>query len=115
MPIKKEIIGDTNEIITYKIRFIDSFRFMCSSLSGLVDNLSKINIKDCNTCRKKNIKSECEFIGLNNNRLNYRCKECNGASAKSINYFIKKFPNTYKFCNGDNNKFLLLLRKGVYP
>ena len=28
---------------------------------------------------------------------------------------IKKFPNTYKFSNGDHNKFSLLLRKGVYP
>ena len=28
---------------------------------------------------------------------------------------IERFPNTYKFCNGDLNKFILLLRKGVYP
>ena len=28
---------------------------------------------------------------------------------------IKKFPNTYKFSNGDLNKFYLLLRKGIYP
>ena len=28
---------------------------------------------------------------------------------------IKKFPNTYKFCNNDINKFILLLRKGVHP
>ena len=28
---------------------------------------------------------------------------------------IKKFANTYKFCNGNLNKFILLLRKGVYP
>ena len=28
---------------------------------------------------------------------------------------IKKFPNTYKFSNGDLNKFYLLLRKGDYP
>ena len=28
---------------------------------------------------------------------------------------IKIFANTYKFCNGDINKFILLLRKGVYP
>ena len=28
---------------------------------------------------------------------------------------IKKFPNTNQFCNGDLNKFALLLRKGVYP
>ena len=34
---------------------------------------------------------------------------------KSINELIKKFPSTHKFCNGDFNKFVLLLRKGVYP
>ena len=27
---------------------------------------------------------------------------------------IKKFSNTNEFCNGDINKFILLLRKGVY-
>ena len=27
----------------------------------------------------------------------------------------KYFPTLYKFCNGDLNKFLLLLRKGIYP
>ena len=25
------------------------------------------------------------------------------------------FSNTYNFCNKDHNKFMLLLRKGVYP
>ena len=28
---------------------------------------------------------------------------------------MQKFPNTYRFCNRDINKFTLLLRKGVYP
>ena len=28
---------------------------------------------------------------------------------------MKKFKNTYSFCNNDINKFILLLRKGVYP
>ena len=89
---------------------------MQSKLSDLVDNLSEINNKDCKTCMKrKNIKSECEFIGFKNNRLNYRCKECNGTSAKSVNDLIEKFPRMHKFCNGDLNKFVLLLRKGVYP
>ena len=75
---------------------VDTCRFMPSKLSNLVDNLSEINNKDCKTCiERKNIKSECGFVGLKNNRLNYRCKECNGTSAKS--------------------KFVLLLRKGVYP
>ena len=27
----------------------------------------------------------------------------------------KRFANTYEFSNGDINKFILLLRKGVYP
>ena len=34
---------------------------------------------------------------------------------ESVNELIKKFPNTYKFCNRDHNKFALLLRKGMYP
>ena len=33
----------------------------------------------------------------------------------SINELIEKFPSIYKFCDGDLNKFVLLLRKGVYP
>ena len=28
---------------------------------------------------------------------------------------MKKFKNAYSFCNNDLNKFILLLRKGVYP
>ena len=28
---------------------------------------------------------------------------------------IKKFANTYKFCNNNLNRFIMLLRKGVYP
>ena len=34
---------------------------------------------------------------------------------KLINESIRNFPNTNQFCNGDLNKFVLLLRKGVYP
>ena len=99
-----------------KIKFADTCRFMPSKLSSLVDNLSEINNQDCKTCiEKKNIKSQCEFIGFKNNRLNYRCKEFNGTSTKSVNDLIKKFPRMYKFCNGNLNKFVLLLRKGVYP
>ena len=57
---------------------------MPSKLSDLVDNLSETNNKDWKTCiERKNIKSEWEFVGLNSNRLNYRCKECNGTSDKS--------------------------------
>ena len=56
---------------------------------------------------KKNIKSECKFIGFRDNRLNYRCKECKGTSTQPINELIEKFPSVYQFCDGDLNKFVL--------
>ena len=89
---------------------------MQSTLSDLVDNLSEINNKDCKKCmERKKIRSECEFIGFKDNRIKYKCKECNDTSTKSVDDLIEKFPRTYKFCNGNRNKFALLLRKGFYP
>ena len=64
---------------------------------------------------KKKIKSVCNFIGLRNNKLNYEYKECKKRWLKPVNGLIKKFPNINQFCEGDINKFILLLRKGVYP
>ena len=84
---------------------------MLSKFSDLVDNLSEIYSKKC---KDKNGKSECEFIGFKNDGLHYKCKECGKKCAKSKDGLIKKFPRIYKFCNGDLNKFVLLLRKGVY-
>ena len=45
VPIKKE--HDNDKTITYKIKFIDTCRFMLSKLSDFVDNLPEINNKDC--------------------------------------------------------------------
>ena len=41
IPLKKE--NKDGKFITFKLKFIDSFRFMNRSLSDLVDNLSEIN------------------------------------------------------------------------
>ena len=72
--------------------------------------------KNVNYAKKeKKIMSECRLIGLKNNELYYKCKDGNNESYKSINGLNKKFPNTYQFCNEDVNKFVLLLRKVVYP
>ena len=50
VPIKKKIDNIDLEI-TYKIKFIDSYRFMSSSLSKLVDNLSEgIHNNKCSDC-----------------------------------------------------------------
>ena len=51
-PIQKEL--DNGKTVAYKLRFIDSFRFMSSSLSSLVDNLKPL-LKDVITKNVKNI------------------------------------------------------------
>ena len=63
--------------------------------------------------KRKKINSECKFDGLKDNR--YKCWECGEIRHDSINELINKFPSIYQFCNGDLHKFILLLRKGLYP
>ena len=63
---------------------------------------------------KKKNKSECKFMGQRNNRLNYKCKECGKRCSGLIDEAIKNFLTMYQFCKGDLNKFVLLLRKGIY-
>ena len=110
-----KIDKDGNEsvvTISYKIKFIDSARFMASSLSNLVDNLieriQKIKCKHC----------DCflEYESVKDNLIKYNCLFCNKDCLNKIDEELKKrFKNTFKFSNNDINKFILLLRKGVYP
>ena len=95
VPIKKEC--DNGKTITYKLKFIDSFRFMPTSLSELVDNTSGIfNSIECKSCIEKiKINSECCFVGLKNNRLIYRCKECKKEWKRPIEGLIEKFPSVH--------------------
>ena len=66
---------DNNKTITYRLKFIDSFRFMSTSQSSLVNNVPEIYKKECKGCKeRRKIKSVCNFIGLKNNKLNYECK-----------------------------------------
>ena len=90
---------------------------MPDSLSNLVDNTSEIfNSIECKSCIEKiKINSECCFVGLKNNRLIYKCKECKEEWKRPLNKLIESFPSIYQFHNGDLNKFVILLRKGVFP
>ena len=52
VPIKKEL--NNGRIVTYKLKFIDSIRFMKNSLSELVDNTSEIlKSEECKSCIEK--------------------------------------------------------------
>ena len=116
MPIKKEITkkdkygNDKATKISYKIKFIDSFRFISSSLSNFVDNLSEVLHNDrCIDC-----KSCLDYMATKDEQLIFRCFECKNNYKKDFNKeLINRFSSTYKFCNGDINKFILLLRKGL--
>ena len=80
---------------------------MSSSLSKLVDNLSEgIHNNKCVDC-----KSCLDYIKTKNKKLILKCFNCEQYYKKKV----KKFKSTYKFFNKDLNKFILLLRKGVYP
>ena len=112
VPIKKEIKNKNKIIeITYKIKFIDSFRFMSTSLSKLVDNLSEgLHNNRCVDC-----KSYLDYMITKDEKLIFRYYSCKKNYKKNFNKeLIERFANIYEFCNGDLNKFILLLRKGVY-
>ena len=55
------------------------------------------------------------FRGLKNKKLHHKSSIRKKRWLTPTSGLIKKFPNTYKFCNNDINKFILLLRKGIYP
>ena len=77
VPIKKKIENKDLEI-TYTIKFIDSYRFMASSLSKLVDTLSEgIHNNKCSDCG-----SNLDYIKITAKRKNeklilecYNCKQ----------------------------------------
>ena len=104
VPIKEKIENKDIEI-TYKIKFIDSYRFMSSSLSKLIDNLSEgIPNNKCADC-----KSCLDYIRTKNEKLILKCFNCEQYYKKKFSReLIKRFASTYKFCNKDLNKFILL-------
>ena len=111
VPIKKKIENKNIEI-TYKIKFIDSCRFMSMPLSKLIDNLSEgLHNNKCVDC-----KSCLDYIKTKNEKLILKCFNCKQYYEKDfIKELIKRFASTNEFCSKNLNKFILLLRKGVYP
>ena len=101
---------------------------MATSLSNLANNLSegidrvkckfRHNDKKCETCRIRYKYCVCFFEQTNfkYDLIEYKCFCCNKNYQQKLDEKLKEqFFNTYKFTNHDNNKFILLLQKGVYP
>ena len=85
---------------------------MATSLSKLVDNLMD-NIHN-DKCIKR--KSNLCFVRAINEKLIFKCIDCEKEYEQEFNKeLIERFANTYKFCDNDLDKFIMLLRKGVYP
>ena len=73
--------------------------------------------KKCETCRINiNICDYfLEYTNFKDDLIEYKCLCCNKSYQQKFDEKLKKgFFITYKFSNQDNNKFILLLQKGVY-
>ena len=83
---------------------------MSTSLSKLVDNLSEgLHNNKCLNCE-----SCLDYIKTKNEKLILKCFICKQNYEKDFKKELR-FASTYEFCNKNLNKFILLLRKGVYP
>ena len=134
VPKEKEVttIDKNGEEITKNIshvlQFIDSARFIASSLSHLVNNLSegihrmKCNFghydKKCETCRIKYNNFDCflEYTDFKDDLIEDKCSYCNKNYQHKFDEKLKeRFFNTYRFSNHNNISFIFLWQKGVYP
>ena len=71
VPIKKKIENKDIEI-TYKLKFIVSYKFMAMPLSRLIDNLSEgIHNNECVDCE-----SNLDYIKTKNEKLIFKCFNC---------------------------------------
>ena len=140
-PIIKE--HDNGKPSIYKLKFIDSYRFMQDSLSNHLNNLSGTDNKEEENEFIDNTRSmmaslsqsidkaseinneisridqkepDIKFIDSMRSMMDLLCQSIDKVS--DINNKIsriEKFANTDQLCHKDHNKFALLLRKGIYP
>ena len=107
VPIKKQITkidkdGNYKIVnISYKIKFIDSFRFMSTSLSSLVDKLAvdKLNfneeIKNIFSYEREDFNNKLDCLKFKDNNMLFKCFQCNSRYKKQFEHdLINKVKNT---------------------
>ena len=95
-----------------QLRFIDSIRFITSSLDSLTNNLVGMSEMSCNVCGES-----CDLTHIDEDYVAHgKCKKCySGYSKCQLNkVFILNDFDKLRFGHNDE-QFRLLLRKGVYP
>ena len=87
-------------------------RFIATSLSNLVDNLAD------GICKTKCKCYDCfiEYERVKSSLIKYDCLSYNKDHSWKLDDGLKeRFKNAFTFSKNDINKFVSLLRKGIYP
>ena len=95
-----------------QLRFIDSCRLMASSLEKLTSNLWGTSGIHCDKC-----KGNMELIKISGDYIaSFGCERCRTKKTKDLGEEVlkKNFKDTGRFWECDE-KFRLMIRKGVYP
>ena len=93
-------------------------------VNNLAEKIYKIkckyghNDKKCEICgiKIKYCEYSLEYSNSRDDFIEYKCFCCNKNYHKMFDEKLnKRFSNPHKFSNHNINKFILLMRKGVYP